>query len=175
MPAHGRVTGLELELCENRCRLRRPGFLPLPPEVGEPVPQPEETLVGVEDAPDHELRRDRPVPAVLLEPERDVEAAVAPQPVELPTLPERDRRTGVLAAVPDAEPEVLPLAYRLELRELAAGQEEGHVRVAEPERGKPRELPAKLERELRAADDGIDSRHRQQVGLRDHSVRVPSE
>ena len=64
----------------------------------------------VEEPAHDELRRDRPVPAVLLQPAGDVEAALRAQPVELRALAERDRAAGVAAVLADAEAEVLPLA-----------------------------------------------------------------
>ena len=62
------------ELGEDAARIGRPGVLPGPPEIRKPRSQ---LLVGsgrVEHAAHDELRRDRAVPAVLLQPERDVEA-----------------------------------------------------------------------------------------------------
>ena len=67
-------------------------------------------LRRVEDAPHDELRRDRAVPVVLLEAERDVEATRRAQPVELRALPEGDRAPGVAPVLAHAEAQVLPVA-----------------------------------------------------------------
>ena len=73
----------QLELGEDRARLGRPRRLAAAPLLGEPAAQLVVALVRVEDPAHDELRRDRPVPAVLLEPERDVVAADAAEAVEL--------------------------------------------------------------------------------------------
>ena len=83
---------------------------------------------------------DGAVPAVLLQPERDVVAARPAGTVELPAEAERDRAARVGAVAADAEAQMLALADRRELAELAAGGEQRHLRVAEPERREPREL-----------------------------------
>ena len=80
-PERGRLEQLPLatgvvdcKLGEDPAGLGCPRCLAGAPQVGEPRPQ---LLVGVgrvEDAPDDELGRHGAVPAVLLEPECDVEA-----------------------------------------------------------------------------------------------------
>ena len=67
-------------------------------------------LGRVEDPPDDELGRDRAVPVVLLQPERDVEQAGREQPVELRALTERDRAPGVASVLTHAEAKMLPLS-----------------------------------------------------------------
>src|SRR5205085_625732 len=123
------------------------------------------TIVGVEDAPDDELRRDRAVPVVLLEPEGEVVAAHAPIAVELRPEAEGDRATGVALTVADAEAQMLALADRGQLAQLAAGEEQRHVRVPEPERRQARQLRGQLEGQLRAVGERIDDRRRRQLVL----------
>ena len=106
--------------------------------------------------PDDELRRDRAVPVVLLEPERDVEAPDRAKPVDLRALAERDRAAGVAAVLADAEAQVLPLAHRRRRDRLRRGDEERHVGVAETERREPRELLGEVEREIARRHDGVD-------------------
>ena len=99
-----------------------------------------------------ELRRDRAVPVVLLQPERDVVAArLAGSGRAARPRPNAIALPGVAALVADAEAEVLALADGRELGELAVGREQGHVRVAEPERREPAQLGAEVERERDAA------------------------
>ncbi len=148
---------VELELGEDRRRfgVARLGRLP---ELGdEPVAQLAEARGGDEDATHDELRRHRAVPAVLLEPERDVVAALAPVRVEPRAEAEGDRAAGVGAVAADAEAQVLALPDRGEVAELAAGSEQRHAGVAEPERRQPGELGAEVERQpLAARDDRVD-------------------
>src|SRR6185503_15954948 len=59
--------------------------------VDEPRAQALVGVVRVEDPAHDELRRDRSVPVVRLEAERDVEAAFRSEAVELAAEPERDR------------------------------------------------------------------------------------
>src|SRR5438309_8167747 len=82
----------------------------LPPFGFEPLAQLGIALAGLEDLADVQLRRDGAVPAVLLEPERDVIAADVAKPVELGAEAERDRAAGVAPILSDAEAQVLPLA-----------------------------------------------------------------
>ena len=86
------------------------------PLRGEPVAQLVEAVGRVEDAAHDELRRDDAVPAVLLQPERDVVALLAPEAVELAAHAERDRRAGVAAALAHAEAQVLAVADRVDGR-----------------------------------------------------------
>src|ERR671936_594838 len=132
MPAAVRRIELELVedlLCDRLAFTARAAEFP-----GEPLAQLAVALVGVEDPADDQLRRGRPVPTVLLEPERDVVRAVAPVAVEPRAEAERDRAAAVDAVLADPEAQVLPLAHGRELRELAPGREQRDVRVAEPER-----------------------------------------
>ena len=91
---------------------------------------------------------DDAVPAVLLQPEHDVVAALAAEAVELAAHAERDRRPGVAAALPHAEAQVLAVADRGEVGELAAVDEQEHAGIAEPERREPAELRAQVEGQL---------------------------
>src|SRR5581483_3312684 len=77
---------------------------------------------------------------------------------------QEDRAAGVAALATHAEAEEPALAHRAELAELAARNEQRHLRIAEAERREPIELVAELERQLRPAlHDRVDVRHRQQV------------
>src|SRR6266545_5010588 len=143
---------VELELVEDRLRDRVA-------RLGAPlVPQPARELgvavVRVEHTPDDQLRSDGPVPAVLLEAEHHVVAAGAPQPVEVGAHPERDRAAAVAAVLAaDAEAQVLAVADRREVAQLAAGREQCDAGIAEPERRELRELLREFERERHAARD----------------------
>src|SRR5438046_9708499 len=94
----------ERELVEDLLRshvpsLRRP-FSPQPRvELVEP-------LLGLEHTPYDELRRDRAVPVVLLEPERDVVPADASIAVEVRAVPDRNRAAGLDSTMPPPEPHV---------------------------------------------------------------------
>src|SRR5438034_11691068 len=68
----------ELQLPEDGRSLGGPGVRLLAPKARQPVTQLAVARLAVEDAPDHELRRDRAVPMVLLEPEGDVEPQFPP-------------------------------------------------------------------------------------------------
>src|SRR4051794_25764054 len=149
-PCAGRVGRCDLELREDRARLGRPCRLARLPLPGEPLAQLVEAVDRVEDAADDELRRADAVPPVLAEPERDVVARLAPEAVELRAEAERDRLAGVASAVAHAEPEVLPVADRRGLCDLATVDEQRHPRIAEAERREPRELAAEAERQLGA-------------------------
>ena len=128
-------------------------------------------VVGVEDRGDDELRRDRPVPAVLLEAERDVVAAPAawkrsswaprPNAIARPRVRARRGGRGSAGACPPRP---------CELGELAARREQGHARVAETERRQARRLLAELERER--VRRGRPRRRRR--GPRSSSVEAPS-
>src|SRR5206468_5346036 len=109
------------------------------------------------------------------QPERDVVAAVTSEPVELAAHAERDRGSRVTAALADPETQVLAVANRREVRELAAVDEQDHTRVAEPERRETAELGAEVEVELAAGHDRVDARHRLQVVLSEHGVRMRRE
>ena len=131
--------------------------------------------MGVEDAPDDELRRHGAVPVVLLEAEDDVVAALAAEAVELRAETEGDGASGVVVAAEDAEAEVLAVADSRQLAELAGREEQRHARVPEAERRQAAQLGAELERELGAGDDGVDHGPRPQVVLGEHSVGMSRE
>src|SRR4029453_13131078 len=137
----------------------------LAPLALEPLAQLDVALVALEHLAHVQLWRDRAVPLVGLEPEGAVVVPWTAQAVEPPAEPEGDRATGVAAVGAHAELEVLPLAHRAELRELAARQEQRDVRFAQAERREPRELVAQLEGEVAAVDEGVDGRGRPQVVL----------
>ena len=112
---------LDLELVEDRLRLRvAPLGLPL---RSQPAVQLLEAVVGVEDTAHDELRRDRSVPVVLLQAERDVVTAHAPEAVELRALAECDRTARVASVALHAEAQMLPVPDRRELPELAPRRE----------------------------------------------------
>src|SRR5579862_9215533 len=98
------------ELGEDRTRFVAPPHLPTAPLLGEPRAQLVEALGSVEDSAHDELRCDRPVPAVLLQAERDVVAAEPPEAVELRAAPERDCGPRVAAALAHTEAKMLPIA-----------------------------------------------------------------
>src|SRR5436190_20544783 len=130
----------ERELVEDLLRPHVPSLRrPFSPQPGVELV---EALLGLEHTPYDELRRDRAVPVVLLEPERDVVPADAPIAVELRAVPERNRAAGVDSPMPHTEPQVLALADGRELRELACRREQRHRRVPEPERRQPPQLAA---------------------------------
>ena len=70
---------------------------------------------------------------------------------------------------------MLSLADRIELRKLGADREQGDVRVPEAEGRQALELPAEPERQLVAAHDGVDRRHRRQLLRRQHARSVLGE
>src|SRR5579885_2659109 len=165
----------ELELLEHGAGLRAPPALAAPPLPGEPRAELGVALVRGEDPADDELRRDRPVPAVLLQAEGDVVAADAPEAVELRPEAERDRRAGVAASLADAEAQVPAVPDRAELAQLAVVDEQRHPRVAEPERGEPRQLLAERQAELGAGDDRVDRDARAEVVVGEDGVGVGRE
>src|SRR3989441_3093346 len=122
----------------------------------------------VEDAPDDELRRDSPVPVVLLQSEGDVVAAGALEAVELRAEPEGDRARPRPLLVDHAEAQVLALPDGGEIGQPAGGGEKGHAGIARAERRKPLELRGELEGEDAARDDRVDPRHGLEVGLAEH-------
>ena len=115
-------------------------------------------LVGLEHLAHVQLRGDGAVPLVRLEPERDVVCAGAAEAVEAAADPERDRAARVAPVLADAELEVLALPHCGEVDELAAGEEQRHVRVAEPERRELRELGAEAEREVGSVHERVHQR-----------------
>src|SRR5215831_20753476 len=109
MPA--RTAGLDVELVEDPLcqRLAAPVRRPL---QAQPLVQLVEPVVRIEHSAHDELRRDRPVPPVLLQPERYVVATDPAKAVELRPLPERDRTAGVAPVSVHAEAEMLAVADR---------------------------------------------------------------
>src|SRR4051812_46193786 len=97
----------ELELREDRGGFRRPGGLALLPQPAEPVAQLAVTRLAVEDPLDHELGRNRSVPAVLLQPEGDVEAGLLAEAVELAAESKGDRAARVTGTVFDPKAQML--------------------------------------------------------------------
>src|SRR5438132_6307362 len=155
MAAAGLVLA-ELKLREDRRCIRRQHLGPFAPEAGQPVAQLAVAGLAVEDSLDHELRGDGAVPVVLLEPEGDVEPELLPEAVDLPAEAERDRAAGVTGAVLDPKAKMLAVTDCGDLAELAAGHEQGHAGVAEPERRQARELGAQAQRQLCAVRERID-------------------
>ena len=70
---------------------------------------------------------------------------------------------------------MLALADGLQVGELAAGDEQRHARVAEPERRQPTQLVGERERARAAGDDGVDDERRRQVVVGQHGVGVRGE
>src|SRR5215208_5624482 len=135
----------QAELLEDRPRVGAPAAAP--PLVREARPQLRVAVGRLEDPPDDELRRHRAVPLVLLQPERDVPERIAAVAVEAAAEAEGDRAAGVSAAVLDAKTQVLAVADGRRLGDLAPGDEQRHVGVAEPERREPPQLAAEPERQ----------------------------
>ena len=165
---------LDFELVEDRLRLRIAPFgLPL---RAEPGVQLLEAVVGVEDAAHDELRRDRSVPVVLLQPERDVITAHATEAVELRALAECDRTTRVASVALHAEAQMLSVTDRCELAELATRRKQRDLGVREPEGRQLTKLLAEIERELRTArQHRIDDGRREQVVRREQAFCLRSE
>src|SRR5439155_11383669 len=89
----------------------------------------------------------------------DVVASLAPVAVELGSLPERDRAARIAAVQLYTETEMLAVADRCKLAELAARRQQRHFGIGQAERRQRAQLFAELERELRPArkncvDDG---------------------
>ena len=92
-------------------------------------------------------------------------------------LPEGDRAPRVPAVLPtDPELQMLPVADRAQITQLARGREQGHGRIAEAERRKLLELLRQLERKRQSArHDRIDRRGGRKLVLAQHRVRVLGE
>src|SRR6185436_11364845 len=144
----------EPELGEDRDRVGIAIFLA--PLRLEPFPLGDVAFVGLEHMTHVELRRDRPVPLVRLELECDIEETGPAQAFEPSAEPERDRTPRVAPVRAHAELQVLALADGGQVDQLAAREQQRHVRVAEAERREPRQLVAKLERQLGAMDERVD-------------------
>src|SRR5438309_3822350 len=102
-----RTALLDLELVEDRLRVRiarRRRHVPL---CSQPRIKLLEPVVGIERAPHDELGRNRSVPVVFLQAERDVVPADTPVTVELRSLPERDRAARVASVAIHAEAQML--------------------------------------------------------------------
>ena len=166
----------QVELREDRPRLGRPGLLAGAPEPGQPRMQVVVAVVGLEQAPNDELWRNRPVPAVRLEAERDVVAPLGAEEIELSSQAEADRAARVAAVAAYAEGEVLAFADRAQLDEAAARREQRHLGIPEPERRQPTEFLRELERQRGAAwQDGVDRDARPQVVVGERAVGVRRE
>jgi len=128
-------TRLELELVEDRLRLRIAlGGLPL---CAQPCVHLGETIIRIENAAHHELRRDRAVPLIGLQTEGDVVLSRAPVPIELRSLAERDRPAGIVTVVMYPEAKVSTLADGRKVTELATRRQQRNVGIAEPEGREP--------------------------------------
>src|SRR5262249_2710050 len=156
-----RAAGLDVELVEDLPRERRARAVRRPLRA-EPLVQLVEPVVRVEDAAHDELRRDGAVPTVLVQAERDVVAPYSAEAVQLRPLPECNRAAGVAPVALHAEAEMLAVADRRQVAELAARREQRHVGIAEPERREQAQLLAEIQGELRAARE-----HRVDNGRRD--------
>ena len=164
----------EPELGEDAARLRRPGVLARPPLVGEPGA---ELVVGVrrvEHAPDDELRRDRAVPAVLLEPEGDVEARLgacsrsswAPCPNAIAEPPSRPCwRTRKRRCLPS------PTVLRGSIASTPATSSVGSG-LPSPNGARRSSSCARSSVSAAGGHDRVDGRERPQVGVREHGVGV---
>ena len=86
-------------------------------------------------------------------------------------MPNAIAEPGVAAALAHAEAQMLAVADRREVRELAAVDEQQHARVAEPERREPPELGAQVE--VRASRPGTIASTRV-TGRRSSSVSTAS-
>ena len=162
---------LETELGEDRSRFRRRARLRACATPRRATARSSRYRGAVaEDAADDELRRDRPVPVVLLEAERDVverrrggarsRREPCPNAIALPAS-RPSRRTRKRRCLPS--PTVASSASP------QPGASSVGRRVAEPERREPRELGAEVEREVGSAcDDGVDRRHGLEVVLVEH-------
>src|SRR5436190_5679001 len=164
----------QLELLEDLLRVpvtRLGGPLRLQPRV-ELI----EAIVGIEDAADHELRRDRSVPVVLLQAEGDVVPSFTPVAVELRPLAEGNRTPRVASVPLHPEAQVLAVADRRQLTELTARCQQRDVGICKAERRQRAQLLAELERELRAArKDGVDDRRRDKILRAEQAFRLGRE
>ena len=142
----------------SRCRARaredaaclgRPRAFPCPPELGEARAEILVAVGCVEEPPDDELRRDGPVPVVLLQPARDVEqAGRAAGRAALPGRTRSHYPRRAPAGAPGsggASPRPPSRPHRLGRRD-----EQRDVRVSKPERREAIELLGQIEREVAA-------------------------
>src|SRR5690349_19545666 len=100
-----RAALLDLELVEDRLGSRVP--CRRAPLLAQPGVHLVVAVVGVEDAAHDELWCDGAVPVVLLQPESDVVAALAPVAVELGPVSEGNRGSGVAPVAVNAKAEML--------------------------------------------------------------------
>src|SRR5262249_52702057 len=107
---------------------------------------------------------DGAVPLVGLEPEYEVVAPRLPEAVELRAQAEGDRAPRVTSPVAHAEAQVLAVADRGQVAELAGRQQQRHRRVGEAEGRQARELPAD--------DDRVDDGPRAQVVVSQRCIRM---
>src|SRR6266511_6045049 len=97
----------QFELLEDRRRIQVAGLGRLAPFGLQPLAALDVAVVGIEDLTDIQLRRDRAVPLVGLELERDVVVPDPAEPVDLPAESKRDRTAGVAAVLAHPETQVL--------------------------------------------------------------------
>src|SRR5712691_6401878 len=165
---------LDLELVEDRLSLRFTRLrLPL---RTQPRVDLVEAVVGVEDTTNDKLWRHRPVPVVLLQAEGDVVMSRTSVAVELGSLAESDRAARIAAVPVYAEAEMLAVADRGQLAELAARSEQRDVGIGQTERRKSAQLFTELERELRTArQHGVDDGRRDEVFRSEQPFRSSRE
>ena len=70
---------------------------------------------------------------------------------------------------------MLPVADGRRNDRLATGNQEGHVRVREPERSEPLQLLGEVEREVLRRDERVDDGHLPKVAFGQHGVRMLAE
>ena len=140
----------------------------------EPVAQLAERAAVGEEAAHDELGRHRAVPAVLLEPEGDDPSGRRAGTSRAgPPSPNAMALPASATVATDAEAEVLALADGGEGGELAAGGEQHHAGIAEPERRELLELGAEVERELLSArHDRVDPGDGREVVVDEHAGGV---
>ena len=165
---------LDLELVEDRLSLRV-ARLRLPLRT-QPCIDLVEAVVGVEDTADDELRRHGPVPVVFLQTECDVVTSRASVAVELGPLAEGDRASRIPAVSVHAEAEMLSVADRGQLTELAARSEQRDVGISQTERRESAQFFAELQRELRTTREyGVDDGRRDEIFWSKQPFRLSRE
>ena len=159
---------VDRQLGEDPPCFRRPGGIACSPEPREPCAQLLVRVGRVEDPPDDELRSDRTVPVVLLEPEGDVEVRLQAHPVELAAEAEGDRTSGVAPLLAHPKAQVLSVPDGCGADRLAVRNEKRHVGITEPEGCELLELAGELEGQRKSRHDRVDPRHRPQVLVAEH-------
>ena len=140
---------------------------------GEPPAELAVALGRLEDPPDDELRRGRPVPRVRLEAESHVVGAVCRQRSSCEPSP---NAIALPAGPPSSAPRkrrCLPSPTVCRSLSSQPGDEQRHARVAESERRQPPELVGELERAGSARHDGVDDERRSQVVVGQLANRPP--